>query len=216
LLIIQTLSFAGAGLLACVQLYRADLFWFLPFDLFSIIIAVIILNFIILVTGVSAALTNISFAWFVFHVFVVVLFIIELLTPSFVSDISGLVHRAHTAWLDSTSDEIRDLQSLWGCCGFENMTDKPVNLPCPTEATQCCHDWLTWALSLFRNITVILLFLDFVFALLVDFAACGLCCHPQFVTLNTVRMEEGLTWGSPGKFYRHLPGEPSDDLISVL
>jgi hypothetical protein len=88
------------------------------------------------------------------------------------------------------------MQTWWGCCGFENLSDKPDQVECPSAATDPCHPWLSHSLTRFRDVSLILLFMNIVFALFLDFTACGLCCHPDRVPLESVQQEEEVAYMS--------------------
>jgi hypothetical protein len=193
-LVIQSIIHIGLCAVAVIGLSGADLFWFLPVDLFSIIVSVIILGLIILVVGYAAASTNTVFSWVLFHILLWAFIAIEIITPIMITDVPQLTNLAKQAWTQSTLDEMEDMQHEWGCCGFDNLTDTPGNISCPAGATTACRDWISRNLALFRDATLIAVFLDMAFVLLIDFAGCGLCFHPDLVTLEAVQKEESTAW----------------------
>jgi hypothetical protein len=193
-LVVHSLAHITLCAVAAAQLYNADLFWFLPFDLFSIIVGLIILSLIILVAGYAAASTNTVFSWILFHVFLWALIFIEIVTPFFLSDVHSLTELAHQAWIASTREEMLDMQALWDCCGFDNTSDTPNNNGTCSDTATPCRDWIFNRLTVFRNATVISLFMDFLFILLIDFVGCGICFHPDFITLDVVRQDDPPNW----------------------
>jgi hypothetical protein len=189
-LLCQTVAiFVLCGLLVA-RLIKADLNWFLPYDLLTLVIAVVILSLIILATGLASASSNTLFAWVLFHVFVGVLLLVELITSWIASDTEGFLAAAHQTWLTAAVDDITDFQMGMGCCGFNNATDRPPDTACPEDADDVsCHSVLWDAILVMRDIASVSMFVDFVFALFIDFAGCGICFHPDVVTLEDVHRE---------------------------
>jgi hypothetical protein len=188
-LVVQTLfALALFGTIAFF-LTRAELNWFLPFDLLTLTIAVIILSFIILVTGVASGLSNVLFAWILFHAFIVVLLVAELLMSWLSSDNEGFLKVAHQTWLTAADEDITEVQHSFRCCGFANVSDRPAGSICPANFDQSCHEALSDTLKSLRNWCSVGMFVDFVFAMFIDFAGCGICFHPDFVPLDQIREE---------------------------
>jgi hypothetical protein len=190
LLLVQTIAiFAICGVLVS-RLIKADLNWFLPYDLLTLVIAVVILSLIIFATGLASATSNTLFAWILFHVFLGVLLLVELITSWIASDTEGFLTAAHQTWLTAAVDDITEFQLDMQCCGFNNETDRPPGTACPDDTEDVsCHSVLWDAILLMRDIASVSMFVDFVFALFIDFAGCGICFHPDIVTLEDVHRE---------------------------
>jgi len=154
-----------------------DVFWFLPYDLESLVIAVIVLNLLICFTGYAAASTETVFNWLLFHLFVMVLLLVEIVTAWFSSDVNGLVEYAHSVWEKQVSDDIEQLEEGLGCCGFDNITDRPVGST-NCSYTECCRAKMHDSMSFIRDTGTLVLFMDFVLVMFMDFAGCAICFHP--------------------------------------
>jgi hypothetical protein len=174
------------------HLIKADLNWFLPYDLLTIIIAVVILSLIILVTGLASAVSNTLFAWILFHAFLGILLLVELLTSWITSDPKTILDAAHQTWLAAGADEITEMQLSLHCCGFGNETDRPSDSDCPDAPLESCRSKLNRTITVMRDVASVSMFVDFVFALFIDFAGCGICFHPDVITLEQVRAETQL------------------------
>lgn len=200
-LVFQTLTLDVLCGITIYELLSADFDWFLPFDLLSLVIAVIILSFMILVSGYAAAVSNTFFTWILFHSLMGVLLMIELLTSWFSSDVDGFLRLAHNTWVSGSDTEISELQSDLMCCGFFNTSDRPPSVRCLIENPECCRAKLNIMMSVIRNTASVALFADFIFAMFIDFAGCGICFHPDTITLNDhVKEEQNVTQEQEGSY----------------
>ena len=186
-MIVQTIFVSSLSIISINNLQIAHFSWFFPFDLITLLIAIIILSIIILVSGISSATSNISFAWLFFHVFMFLLLLIELIVSWFSSDVNQFLDLAQEKWY-SGDDEIQEIQNDLKCCGFLNCSDHP-NDPCPINTTLGCQERLQNLMIGIRNTASIALFIDFVFALFLDFVGWAICYHPDFVTLEEYESE---------------------------
>lgn len=189
-LVVQTITLFVLCAITVYMLLEANFDWFLPFDLLTLIIAVVILNILILVTGIGSALSNTPITWILFHAFMGILLVVELLTSWFSSDVEAFLHLAKNTWRQAVDTDISELQDDLMCCGFENITDRPMAVICQDEYTQCCKDKLHWIMLTIRNTASVALFVDFVFAMFIDFAGCAICFHPDVVTLDQQMKED--------------------------
>ena len=124
--------FASIGICAYTifQCNLVNINWFLPIDIITILIALIILNIIILVVGISSAITNASFTWMFFHIFMISMLSIQLIMSYFTSNSNKVTGFAESAWINAYEDERSELQTDLLCCGFIDSTHYPY-LPCP-------------------------------------------------------------------------------------
>lgn len=195
-LVIQTITL---GILCGITVYAllaVNFDWFLPFDLLTLIIAVIILSILILVTGIASAVSNTVLAWMLFHAFMGVLLVVEILTSWFSSDVGGFLVLAESTWRQAIETDISELQDDLMCCGFENITDHPATVMCQNDYTQCCRDKLHGIMLTIRNTASVAMFVDFVFAMFIDFAGCAICFHPDTVTLDEQMKEDDAAMGT--------------------
>ena len=177
--------------LSIAHLTTTHLSWFIPIDLITILIAVVILSLIVLILGVASATGNATFAWVWFHLFMIVLLGFEIVVSWFCSDANAIAQQAKLAWETSCDDDREEIQMDLTCCGFSNPNDKPVS-PCPQGAYVGCEERLYSVILNIRDIASIALFVDFVFALFIDFAGCAICFHPEVVTLKDQIEEERI------------------------
>ena len=213
-LVVQTLTLDVLCGITIYELLSADFDWFLTFDLLTLVIAVIILSFMILVSGFGAATSNTFFTWILFHLFMGVLFIIELLTSWFSSDVDGFLRMAHRTWVSGTDAELRELQDDLLCCGFFNTSDHPPSVVCPDHFSMCCRDKLYQLMSVIRNTASVSLFADFVFAMFIDFAGCAICFHPDTISLDQQVKEEESMNQERDSYYLGINSPPRDDGIT--
>ena len=69
---------------------------------------------------------------------------------------------------------------------------------CPVNADVPCKIKLNDLLSNIRNYVSILLFIDFIFAMFIDFMGCAICFHPEISTPGDKILDEtpiDLTFG---------------------
>lgn len=186
---IQTLFVVILCGLCIAQLSYVDLSFFISIDLMTMMIAGIFLSLIVLILGWAAATNNNTFAWAFFHLFMIVFMAFEVTVSWFSSDVGSLAKEAETVWHNAFDDEKSEMQSDLTCCGFKNMTDKPV-LPCPQHAEVGCQVKLGYIVKYVQDISTVCLFVDFVFAVFLDFLACAICFNPDIVTLEDQMKEE--------------------------
>jgi hypothetical protein len=153
--------------------------WVLPFDLMSMIIAVVILSLIILVTGYGAAVSNACFIWLVFHIFLGILLVVEIIICWFSADVSGFMRIAQKAWRDADEQERREMEQDLSCSSWDGVGDRS------------CRDVLQAAFTLIRNTTAICMFIDWVLVVFMDFVGYAICFHPDVMTLEQEIKEEG-------------------------
>jgi hypothetical protein len=145
-----------------------------------------------LVTGIASSLSNALFAWLLFHAFMVVLLTAELLMSWLSSDHEGFLRVAHQSWLAAADEDISEVQHSFRCCGFVNVTDKPPESICPESFDHSCQVVLTNILNTLSQTGSVAIFIDFVFAMFIDFAGCGICFHPDVVTLQQIQEETDI------------------------
>jgi hypothetical protein len=155
----------------------ADAMWFLPFDLPSIVMAVIILDLIIGISGCAAAGSDVIILWISFQLVVAILLIIEVGTFWLFADVEGLTNIARDTWAATDAEGIPALESAWGCCGFDNTTDRPDTIGNCSYA-ECCREKLGKSMELVRDAASIVNFVDFILVMFMDFAGCAICFHP--------------------------------------
>ena len=183
-------SFVGIGIciFSTYILQSMNITWFLPIDVITVLIAIAFLNLIVLIVGISSAISNASFAWGFFHVFVFFLIICEIIISYYASDVKNVMNIARKAWINSEDDEKADIQSYLTCCGFVDYRDNPA-LPCPsdpdtkgmTNITIGCQFKLTDLMSSLCYFMLGFVFVSILFALFVDFVGCSICLNPDFI-----------------------------------
>jgi hypothetical protein len=184
--VVHTIIFALVLVGVVYALDSADVFWFLPFDLQSIVIAVIIFDLIIGISGYAAAGSDVTFLWIWFHLVVGILLVVEIGTSWLSSDIEGFINIAHETWGATGDDGIVDLETGWGCCGFDNITDRPQTIGNCSYA-ECCREKLGESMELIRDAASIVMFVDFILVTFMDFAGCAICFHPTALPINPPR-----------------------------
>lgn len=202
LLVLQTVFVIILCVIAISNLNRANFSWFLPVDIITMLISVILMALILLVVGCASASSNIGFAWGAFHVFMFIFLVIELIISWFSSNVDGFVAAAGKTWSVADDDERAEMEGDLLCCGFINSTDRPA-LPCPTKDSPGCRDPLVRLLGAIRDTASVALFVDFVLAMFIDFVGCSICFHPNVVTFDDqIREEQQLI-------------EPQDDPFAI-
>lgn len=187
---LQTFFVIALCVTAILYLNATDFTWFMPIDIMTLFIAVIILSLIVLIVGWSSASSNMTFAWFFFHLFMFSLLLIELIISWFSSDVKNFMKLARSSWETSTGDERWRKQDQLKCCGFFNSTDMNEG-ECEPEIPPCNEVFLL-KLTALRDVASIALFVDFVFAMFLDFAGCAICFHPDVVTFNEQLEENSI------------------------
>ena len=155
---------------------------FFSVDLITLLMSVVMLALIVIVVGWASAVSNATFAWVFFHLFMVALLLIEVVICFFTSEFSIFMRSAADVWNTSDDEEKRDLQTDLHCCGLANITDRPVG-ECPNGATSGCLEKLEDILTTLKNTASVAMFVCFVLGLFIDFAGCSICFHPDVVTL---------------------------------
>lgn len=175
--------------LCIAQLSLVDLSFFISIDLTTMMISGVFLSLIVLIIGWAAATNNNTFAWAFFHIFMVLFMVFEITVSWFSSDAFSFAKEAEGVWYSAFDDERAEMQTDLTCCGFKNMTDKP-SLPCPQNAEVGCQVKLGYIVKYVQDIATVCLFVDFVFAVFLDFLACAICLNPDVVTLEDQVREE--------------------------
>lgn len=204
-MVIQTIVVA---LLCAVSIYYIDLInmsWFLPVDVKTMMIAVIILGLLLLVLGWTSATSNTWFAWLLFHAFMIVLLLLEMIICYMSSNTAGFIKIAQNTWYSPTDiADLSEIQNDLKCCGFVDADDHPAP-HCPVEATEGCKTKLSNVMNAIRNTASVALFIDIVFAMFIDFTGCAICFHPELIKYNEHDEEERL-----------LPANSSMDALSRI
>lgn len=160
---------------------RINISNFLTVDLITLLMSVVILSFIVIIVGWASAVSNATFAWFFFHLFMIALLLIEVIICFFASELSMFVPSASDLWASSDEQDKQDLQRELYCCGLANKTDMAAD-GCG-DATEGCLGKLEEIMTMLRNTTTVAMFVCFALGLFIDFAGCALCLHPDVVTL---------------------------------
>ena len=182
LICIQTILTITISANSIFYFNEANLNWFMPIDMITLISAVCILSLIVLIVGCASATSNTTLAWVFFHLFMFALLFIEMIVSWFSSDVQSIIKIAQRTWDLSYEDEKLELQDDLGCCGFSNVTDNPA-LPCTHNEIGCLTKLSSLMLQV-RAISSIALFVDFMFSMFIDFAGCAICFHPDFFTVE--------------------------------
>lgn len=161
---------------------RTNISDFLSVDLITLLMSVVMLSLIVIVVGWASAVSNATFAWVFFHLFMFSLLLIEVIICFFASELSIFVRSAADLWESSEEQDRTELQLELHCCGLANITDRPAG-KCPDGATEGCIQKLEQTLTMLRNTTAVAMFVCFVLGLFIDFAGCAICLHPDVVTL---------------------------------
>ncbi|EAY20010.1 Tetraspanin family protein [Trichomonas vaginalis G3] len=156
---------------------------FLPVDMISLFISVIILGFIIIVVGWVAAVNNTGLGWIVFHCCMAVLLIIEVFLVVSTSSYSGFVKTVSNNWYSFDDPTKYELQSDLSCCGLSNSTDSPA-LPCPGSSTKPCMKELTSLYNRIKRITSTAMFVCFIFGIFIDMSGYAMCINPEKISLE--------------------------------
>ena len=174
---------------------KANISSFIPVDIVTLFIAVIILSLILIVVGWSSAISNTSLAWTVFHCFMFILLIIELAVCLFTSNADGFIVSAGKNWVQSDFETRMEMQSDLNCCGFQNSTDNPAG-DCASKTDKGCKESMSELFISLRNVASVAMFVCFVFGLFIDFAGFALCYHPETFTLEDQAREEKTIEGA--------------------
>lgn len=160
---------------------KTDISNLLSVDIVTLLIAIIFLSLIIIVVGWASAISNATFAWIFFHIFMFALLLVEIVVSLFTSNLKGFLISANNHWDLIDDDERIEFQDDLGCCGFLNITDRSAG-DCGSSNVGCLFK-LQDILITIRNTSSVAMFVCFVFGLFIDFAGCAICFHPDVVTL---------------------------------
>lgn len=191
LMIFQTVFLNILCFITIHFLNLANISWFLPVDIITLMIAVIFLSLILLIIAWASARSNASFAWAIFHLFMIILILIELLVSWYTSDVDRFIKTAQKAWITAGISERQEMQVDLSCCGFINQSDM-ASLPCPADANTGCKTKLISYMSKIRDSASVTLFIDFVLALFIDFAGFAICFHPDVISYDDQIVEDRL------------------------
>lgn len=136
-------------------------------DIVTLLIALIFLSLILVVVGISSAISNTSFAWVIFHIFMFVLLVSEVTISLFTSNLT----KASNLWSKLKDSEKKEIGSDLGCI-YDGTNDEN------------CINKLSGILTTLRNTSSIAMFICFVLGLFIDFAGCAICFHPDVITLE--------------------------------
>lgn len=196
-IVFSVLQSVAIVVLCSVSIYFlqiANISFFLPVDIVTLMIGIIFLSIIVVIVAWSSALVNMSCLWAVFHSFMIVLLLIEMVICMYTSNVSQFFDAAENSWAKSDDTEKSETESDLQCCGFYNTTDRPGK-NCPKEYTKACGDKFSELMITIRNTASVALFVTFVFGMFIDFAACAICFHPDTITLEEHEREESLAIG---------------------
>lgn len=174
-------AFFGIGV--CIyttyKFQTINITWFLPIDIITLLIAIAFLNLIVLVVGISSAISNASFAWAFFHVFMLFLILSELAISYFTANTRNIGNIAKKAWFNAEDDELIDLQESLSCCGFAYIWDRPA-LPCPNVTIGCKEKLFIHTYSI-CYLMLGFVFVSVLFTLFLDFVGFSICLNPDFI-----------------------------------
>ena len=162
---------------------------FFSVDMETLFIAAVFLAIIILILGWSSATNNNFCLWLIFHAFMVLLLLLEIVVCLFTSNFQGFSQSLASEWRLSEDAEKQEIQNDLSCCGLSNITDQQV-MPCPEGATRGCLNALEDVLYTVRNAASVAMFVCFTLGLFIDFAGCAICFHPD--TINFEEHEKEL------------------------
>ena len=189
--IIQTLAVTIFCSISMYYISSANISFFFSVDLTTLLMTVILLSIIILIFAWSSALNNLCLLWFLFHCFMFILLVIEMAICMVTSNVDSFVNAAQKTWYSSEDSEKTDLEFDLMCCGFLNTSDQPGQ-PCPEGVDVGCAYKLEKLMTTIRNMASVALFVCFVFGMFIDFAGCGICFHPDFISFQDHQKEEEM------------------------
>lgn len=178
-IVIHSFSGIGVCIYSTYKLQSINITWFLPIDVITLLIAIAFLNLIVLVVGLSSAISNTSFAWAFFHVFMFFLVLAEITVSYYTSNTKNFRNIAKKAWINSDDEDKIDLQESLSCCGFANDLDMPA-YPCP-NATIGCKTKLFDLTTSICYLMIGFVFVSLLFAIFLDFIGFSLCFNPDFI-----------------------------------
>jgi len=168
---------------------KTNIAYFLAVDVISLLIAVIILGFMIIVVGWAAALTNTGLGWVMFHSCMTVLLSIEILLSILTSDPTSVMNSVATTWANADNDTKLVFQNDLQCCGFNDINDQPA-YPCNSQSG--CLEKLGEIFKIIRWVTSTAMFICFIFGLFVDLMGVAICFQPELISLDEQQREENL------------------------
>lgn len=180
--VFQTIGLITLCGITIYYIYQTNVRFFLQVDLLSLVIAVVILGILILVVGWSSAKTDTWMLWLLFHFFMILLLLIEMILSWYSSDVQGFLSAARKTWDTGLDEAISEIEADLQCCGFANSTDSPVD--CRESWENGCQRKLQSIMIGIRNTASVSLFVDFVFAMFLDFMGCAICFHPTVVHIG--------------------------------
>ena len=166
----------------------------LSVDVETIFIAVVFLAIIILIVGWSSATNNNFCLWLIFHVFMVVLLLLEVVVCLFTSNFQGFSQSLESEWGIIDEAQKNEIQIDLNCCGLHNITDQSVE-PCPRNAENGCLNALDNVLYTVRNAASVAMFVCFTLGLFIDFAGCAICFHPDTINFEEHEKEQAMNDG---------------------
>lgn len=188
LIVIHSFFGIGVCIYSTYSLQSVNITWFLPIDVITLLIAIAFLNLIILVVGLSSAISNASFAWSFFHAFMVILIFAEIMISYYTSNVKNVMNIARKAWINSEDDEKADIQNYLGCCGFSDYRDH-ASIPCPTKinsneilnVTIGCKEQLYTLTTSICYMMIGFVFVSILFTVFLDFVGCSICLEPDLI-----------------------------------
>lgn len=169
--ILCTIALRGVGYIS--SLYEVDLT--------TLLIAIVILSIILLVVGVSSALTGHWSIWFIFQVFMFVLLLVEIIVCLFSSQLISYPQKFEDKWNDTYNTSSKDddyllllqLQNDLDCCGLYNNTDR--NITSCDSTSKSCLQVLTNVVYTIRNSSSVCMFVCFMLGLFISFVGFAIC-----------------------------------------
>ena len=148
--ILQSIVVTALCAVSIKYLSGADVSFFLPVDIVTLLMSVMLLSFVVVIMSWASALNNNSCLWSVFHVFMFVLLLIEMVICMLTSNLQSFLNSAQKEWTYADKSTRLDLQLDLDCCGFINITHMP-EYPCPQYATEGCMIKLQKLMEIVRN-----------------------------------------------------------------
>ena len=189
--VIQTIFVIILCSISMAYLSNADVSFYLPVDIATLLIGIIFLSLILVIVAWSSALNNNYCLWAVFHCFMIFLLLTEMAICILTSNVESILQQAQNAFYKADVSERINLQLDLNCCGFLNTSDHE-ELPCPDGTDVCCAARIQNHMENLRNTASVALFVCFVFGMFIDFAGCGICFHPDTITYDENMMDDGV------------------------
>lgn len=192
--IIQSITVVILCFISMNTIRSANISKIIPVDIITLLIAIIFLSLIVLIVGWSSAAVNMSFIWGIFHFFMIILLLIEMVICMLTSSVDLYVRVAENNWRISDEADRRYIEINQHCKGFANVTDFPGNAT--SEYIEPCKIKIQNLFTDLRNSASVALFVCFVFGMFIDFAACAICFHPEVVRFEDQEIEERMAYQS--------------------